>query len=87
MINDPTASEYTVRVAREIASDLYISVRVPYLIDVNSLKEAGANEVISSEQEAAVQISSQVLKRNNVSHSNMLDRLSIIRSHTEEDEE
>jgi CPA2 family monovalent cation:H+ antiporter-2 len=84
LINDPTASEYTVRIAREVASDLYISVRIPYLLDVNSLKEAGANEVISSEQEAAVQISSQVLKRSNVNPSEILNRLSIIRSHTEE---
>ncbi|MFH1700719.1 MAG: cation:proton antiporter [Candidatus Zixiibacteriota bacterium] len=86
LINDTTASEHAVRVARNIAPDLHISVRIPYLLDVDSLIDAGANEVISSEQEAAVQVSSQVLKRNNVNSSEILNRLSIIRSNTEEDD-
>lgn len=85
LINDPTASELAVRVARNIAPNLHISVRIPYLLDVDSLFNAGADEVISSEQEAAVQVSSQVLKRNNINPSEILKRLSIIRSNTEEE--
>jgi len=84
LINDPTASEHSIKVARSLAPDLHITVRTQYLLDVESLIDSGADEVVSSEQEAAVQIASQVLARNNIETRQIDARLSVIRSHINE---
>jgi len=63
VINDPSATERAVRVARSLAPDLYIIVRTNYLSDIKPLLAAGANEVIAAELEAAVEVASHVLKR------------------------
>ena len=83
LINDPNAGEQAVRVARELAPDLFISIRIPYLQDVESLQNAGANDVIASEREAAVQISSQVLKRTGIEQETCDELASEVRSHTD----
>lgn len=85
LINDATASEHAVRVARSLSSDIFITVRTPYLQDVNSLLEAGANDVIASEREAAIQVSSQVLKRNRIETKLLEETTNAIRSHIEDD--
>ncbi|KAA3633283.1 MAG: hypothetical protein DWP97_09485, partial [Calditrichaeota bacterium] len=85
LINDPMASEQTVQLARKLAPELYITVRTTYLLDIQPLEQAGANEVIPAEREAAVQVTSQVLKRIKVSGEDIVKQASTIREHIEED--
>ena len=85
LINDPLASEQTVQLARKLAPDLYITVRTTYLLDIQPLEKAGANEVIPAEREAAVQVTSQVLKRIKVSGEDIVRQVTTIRQHIEED--
>ena len=61
IINDPDASERAVRAARGISANLHIFARTRYQIDVESLRAAGADDVVSAEKEAAVKVSSCVL--------------------------
>ena len=63
LINDLTASERAVRVARSLVPDLTIVVRTMYLQDVDALKSAGANRVVSSEKEGAVQVVEQMMSQ------------------------
>lgn len=85
LINDPTASEHAIKIARRISPDLFISVRTAYLLDVESMNQAGANEVVPAEREAAVQVTSQVLKRNRIEQPVIFEQIEVIREHLEED--
>lgn len=85
LINDPTASEYAVKTARVLAPDLFISVRTAYLLDVQSMFDAGANEVVPAEREAAAQVATQVLKRNRVEDPVIFEQVEEIREHLEND--
>lgn len=65
-INDPDAIERTVRTAREMARELYIIARTNYILDVERLNRAGANEIIPAELEAAAKVTERVLLRHRV---------------------
>lgn len=84
-INDPYAAERAVKIARSLTPDLYIIVRSFYLLDIEPLLAAGANEVIAAEREAAVEIASHVLKRHQIDQALIARHSSIIRGHTEDD--
>jgi CPA2 family monovalent cation:H+ antiporter-2 len=84
LINDPGASELAVRIARRLAPRLVITVRTAYLLDIEPLLAAGADEVIPAEREAAVQVASQVLKRHRIDHERITERASEIRDHSED---
>jgi CPA2 family monovalent cation:H+ antiporter-2 len=86
LINDPAASELAVRVARRLAPQLFISVRTFYLLDIEPLLAAGANEVIPAEREAAVQVTSQVLKRQQVASEKITVQKQEIRDHSENED-
>lgn len=86
LINDPGASELAVRVARNLSAQLFITVRTTYLLDIEPLKAAGANEVIPAEREAAVQVTSQVLARHRVDVQKITEEASEIRDHSEDEE-
>lgn len=66
LVNDPDAIDRTLRAARSVAPRLHVAVRSRYLADVKSLLRAGANEVVPSEVEAAVQLTKRVLRRHGV---------------------
>jgi len=83
VINDPSATERAVRIARSLAPDLYIIVRQFYLVDIEPLLLAGANEVIAAEREAAVEITSHVLKRYQIDQELLARYSATIRGHTE----
>ncbi len=85
LINDPSASEHAVRVARRLAPHLFITVRTAYLLDIEPLLAAGANEVIPAEREAAVQVATRVLKRHRVDLENITRQASQIRDHSEDE--
>jgi CPA2 family monovalent cation:H+ antiporter-2 len=85
LINDPAASEHSVRVARRLAPQLFITVRTAYLLDIESLLAAGADEVVPAEREAAVQVAAGVLKRHRLDVSAITEQASQIRDHSEDD--
>jgi CPA2 family monovalent cation:H+ antiporter-2 len=64
LINDLTASKQAVQTAQRLAANLHITVRTSYLLDIEQLQILGADEIIASEREAAVQVIAQVLSRN-----------------------
>jgi len=85
VINDPSAADRAVRIARSLAPDLYIIVRTNYLLDIEPLLAAGANEVISAERVAAVEVTSRVLKRHQVDSEKICRLCTQLRSRTEDD--
>ena len=86
LINDPAASEHAARIARAAAPDLFITVRTTYLQDVESLLAAGANEVVPAEREAAVQVMTQVMTRQQVGSTEIAQQASEIRDHLDEED-
>lgn len=87
LINDQRAAERGVRVARESYPHLTIVVRTYYLLDIESMVNAGADEVIPAEREAAVRITSGVLGRRQVDSQKIDSYCSQIRSRSEEENE
>ncbi len=85
LINDPSAAERAVRVARELVPRLFITVRTFYLLDIEPLLAAGADEVIPAEREAAVQVAIQLLKRHQVNNQQIAKRALVIRDHSEDE--
>ena len=63
VINDPDAACRAVRAARSCAPELHIVVRTRYVGEIPQIREAGADEVIAAEQEAANSMVAYVLKR------------------------
>jgi len=76
VINDPNALERATRDARETAPNLHIVVRARYLQDVKRLVKAGASEVVSSELEAAIEITSSIVNRYTPALAKRKERLS-----------
>jgi CPA2 family monovalent cation:H+ antiporter-2 len=62
-INDPAASERATRSVRSVAPSTHLTVRTRYLQDIRGLTEAGADDVVTAEVEAAVELVSRVLSR------------------------
>jgi CPA2 family monovalent cation:H+ antiporter-2 len=85
LINDPGATEQAVRIARRIAPDLHIVVRTYYLLDIEPLLKAGADEVIPAEREAAVKVTSHILGRHRADPERIKASCSEIRSRSEEE--
>jgi len=84
LINDPGAAGHAVRVARGLATHVHITVRTTYLLDIGALLVAGANEIIPAEREAAVQVVTQVLKRQKANVDDIARQVSEIRDHSED---
>lgn len=61
VISDPIAIRKIVSSAREENPDIYIIVRTRYVLEVETLKNLGANEVIPEEFETSIEIFSRVL--------------------------
>jgi len=84
LVNDPSAAELAVKVARELAPSLHIVVRTHYLLDIEPTLAAGADDVVPSEREAAVEVASLVLKRHQIDSQRIADHILRIRNETEE---
>jgi CPA2 family monovalent cation:H+ antiporter-2 len=65
-VNDPDAAQRAVRLARHLSNDIRIVARTAYLVDAPRLLDAGANEVVTSELEAAVEIVHGILSGHGV---------------------
>jgi CPA2 family monovalent cation:H+ antiporter-2 len=59
--SDPASTRRIVSIARHENPELYIIVRTRYFIEIDDLKELGANEVIPEEFETSIEIFSRVL--------------------------
>jgi CPA2 family monovalent cation:H+ antiporter-2 len=66
LLNDPDATARAVRAARAAAPSMPILARTPYVLDVPTLKAAGATEVVAGESEAAAAVAERVLSRRGV---------------------
>jgi CPA2 family monovalent cation:H+ antiporter-2 len=86
LINDPGATERAARVARKLAPDLTIIARAFYLLDIEPLVAAGADDVIPAEREAAVEVVSRLLHRHQVDPQEILLRCCQIRDRTEDED-
>jgi CPA2 family monovalent cation:H+ antiporter-2 len=84
LINDPEAVEHAVKIARRLAADVHIIVRTNYLLDLVPLQDAGANEVIPAEREAAVQVISGLLARYRLDTGRVATACAQVRNHLEE---
>lgn len=83
LLNDPGAAEQAVRVARKLAPNLHLVVRTHYLVDIEPILAAGADAVVPSEREAAVEVTSLVLNRYKVDPQKIADHCHKIRGQTE----
>lgn len=79
VINDPGALEKAIKAARDVAPEVHIVVRTPYLLDLETLTKAGAQTVIPAERESAAQVASHVLTRHSVSEDIIIERVASIR--------
>lgn len=84
VINDPTAVERAVKSARQIAPNLHIIVRTRYLLDVKPLLDAGADEVIPAELEAAGAVMISILHRHDIAGDDIRKQVEVIHSKSEE---
>jgi len=62
-INDPSSLNRIVRAARQVSPELYILVRTRFVLEMEELIAAGADEVIPDEIEASLQLATSVLRR------------------------
>jgi len=85
VINDPGATEQAVRVARDIAPHVRIMARTNYLLDIESLRAVGADDVVSAEMESAGAIVSQTLERCQIDKRQIDERLDEFRREPGED--
>ncbi|MDA0692820.1 MAG: cation:proton antiporter [Nitrospinae bacterium] len=67
--SDFMSAEQTVRLARQLNSEVYILVRVRYAAQVDELNAAGANQVIPEEFETSIEIFSRVLREYHISNN------------------
>jgi len=84
LVNDPGAAEQAARVARKLVPSLHIVVRTHYLLDIEPILAAGADDVVPAEREAAVEVTSLVLNRHQIDSQRIADYSLRIRNQTEE---
>jgi len=85
VINDPGATARAIKAARSLAPDLHITVRAPYVVDVNGLVQAGATDVVISELEASAEVTARVLRDCGVGADAVDPQLERIRQRTEDE--
>lgn len=78
-ISDPSSTRRIVSIARHENPDIYIIVRTRYLVEVDDLRQLGADEVIPEEFETSIEIFSRVLHQYSFSRNIILDMVEKIR--------
>ena len=71
-INDPSSLNRIVRAARRHSQDIYIIVRTRFVLEMEELFAAGADEVIPDEVEASLQLATSLLRRFKVPEGRIL---------------
>jgi len=78
-INDPSALARAVPTARELNPDLYIVARTHYVTNIQPLMKAGANDIITDEFGAGLEMAAFLLKAFQVPEGRVLKILSSLR--------
>jgi hypothetical protein len=55
------------RSVRSVAPNTHLTVRTRYLLDIPGLTDAGADDIVTAEVEAAVELAARVLSRHGLS--------------------
>nr|WP_319539657.1 cation:proton antiporter [uncultured Methanospirillum sp.] len=63
VVNDPFATQQTVRIARELSPGVYIIVRTRFMGEVATLVDLGADDVIPEEFETSIEIFTRILNK------------------------
>ena len=79
-VNDPDAARRAVVLARSLSPKIRIIARAAYLEDKPGLLEAGADEVVAAEVEAAVEVTYLILKNHDADAGALNNQLRYIRS-------
>jgi CPA2 family monovalent cation:H+ antiporter-2 len=79
-INDPSALARAIPTARELNSDLYIVARTHYITNIEPLLKSGANDVITDEFGAGLEMAAFLLKELHISEGRVLKILSSLRN-------
>lgn len=78
-ISDPLAIRRSVKLARDLSSDINIIVRTKYFSEIDDLFRLGATEVVTEEFEASIEIMSRLLRYFDVPHPQIRDQIRKIR--------
>jgi CPA2 family monovalent cation:H+ antiporter-2 len=78
-INAPASVRRIVEVARKENPKIYIIVRTRYVMEVDALKAAGADEVIPEEFEVSIEIFARVLHHFQIPYNSITDMVELIR--------
>jgi CPA2 family monovalent cation:H+ antiporter-2 len=81
-ISDPASTRRIVSIARQENPGIYIIVRTRYIIEVDDLRQLGADEVIPEEFETSIEIFSRVLHQYSFPRNVILDMVEKIRSNS-----
>lgn len=78
-INDPSALARAIPTARELNQNIYILARTHYVTNIQPLLNAGANDIITDELGAGLEMAAFLLHRQNISEGRTLKILSFLR--------
>lgn len=78
-INDPSALARAIPTARELNPELYILARTHYVSSIDALLKAGADDIITDEFGAGLEMAAFLLRRYNVPEGRVLKVLSSLR--------
>ena len=76
----PRALNRIIRLARQMNPELYIVVRTRFIAELDEVYAAGANDVVSEEMEASVEIFSLLLRRHHVPRNIVANQVAVIRN-------
>jgi CPA2 family monovalent cation:H+ antiporter-2 len=76
----PRSLDRIIRLARRMNPDLYIVVRTRYIAELDDVYAAGADDVVSEEMEASVEIFSLLLRHHHVPRSVVANQVAVIRN-------
>ena len=79
-INDSVASLKITELARKLNSQIHIIIKSQFVTEMQSLYKAGANEVISGEHEASIEVFRRVLKGLSISPEETEKMINLLRS-------
>ena len=79
-INDPSALARAIPTARELNPELYIIARTNYVANIEDLYKLGADDIITDEFGAGLEMASFLLRRFNVPEGRVLKILSSLRN-------
>ncbi len=77
-INDPSALSRVIPTARELNPDIYILARTRYVAEIENLKELGADEIITDEFGAGLELTTLLLRQFQVSEGRVLKLISTL---------